>query len=70
MAKEAKIQESVAVTPAESVYSAEELAQNAQALFGVHIDIATAALRLKGVKEATVAEAKAIVKVFAERKVN
>lgn len=54
----------------EDVYDAAEIAQASPRLFGYSIDLATAALDVNGVKRATLAEAKRIIKEFAERKVN
>ena len=56
-------------TPASSVYSAAELAQNAPTLFDYSCDIAAAALRYNHVISSTVDEARKIIKSFAERKV-
>lgn len=54
----------------EDVYEASEIAQAAPRLFGYSVDIATAALDFNGIKRSTLAEAKKIIKDFAERKVN
>ncbi len=54
--------------PAESVYSATELADNHR-LFGVNRDIVVVALRLAGKKTATVSEARGIIDNFKSRKV-
>lgn len=51
-------------------YDAAEIAENAQRLFGYSPDIAATALELAGVKTCTLAEAKEIIKAFAEGKVN
>ena len=50
-------------------YTAEELAKAAGKVFGVPQDVVTAALRMAGVKSATVEEAKKIVTEFAKREV-
>lgn len=55
--------------PNASTYSAAELAQNAQRLFGCSRDIATAALRYNRIRSSTVDEARKIIKAFAERKI-
>lgn len=55
---------------AEPVYSASEIAANARRLFGCSIDIASAALARENIKTCTVEQARAIIKKFAERKVN
>lgn len=55
-------------TPAESVYSASELAANCK-LFGVNRDIVVIALRKAGKNAATVAEAKAIIDKFKTKEV-
>jgi hypothetical protein len=54
--------------PAESVYTAAELAANYK-LFGVNRDIVVVALRKAGKKEATFTEAKAIVDKFKTKEV-
>jgi len=51
-------------------YSAAEIAQNAPRLFGYSQDLASAALELAGKGTYTLAEAKEIIKAFAERKVD
>lgn len=53
----------------EDTYEASEIAKASPKLFGYSIDIATAALAVNGIKSCTVAEAKRIIKEFAERKV-
>ncbi len=58
-----------AAKPTAPEYTAAELAKAAQKVFGVPQDVATAALRLAGVKSATVEEAKKIVSNFAKREV-
>lgn len=55
--------------PAESSYSASEIAQNAPRLFGYSADVASAALNRSKIKSCTLSEAKRIIKDFAERKV-
>lgn len=54
--------------PAESVYSAAELAANHK-MFGVNRDIVVVALKQAGKTFATVSEAKAIIHKFKSRKV-
>lgn len=54
----------------EEVYDAAEIAENAPHLFGYSVDIARAAFEFNGIKRCTLAEAKKIIKEFAERKVN
>lgn len=54
--------------PAESVYTASELAANHK-LFGVNRDIVVVALRKAGRKSATFAEAKAIIDKFKNKEV-
>ena len=49
--------------------TAAELANAAQKVFGVPQDVATAALRMAGVKAATIEEAKKIVQDFAKKEV-
>lgn len=63
-------QEAVAQTqdPAESVYTAAELVKNHRVLNTSHA-IVTVALRLAGVKEATVTEAKKIIEEFKNKEV-
>ena len=53
----------------DSVYTAQELAYNAKALFGVVPECVTAALRMAGIKSCTVNEAKTIVKNFLNQEV-
>jgi hypothetical protein len=50
-------------------FDAEEIAQNADHLFGYSHDLAATALELAGVKRCTLDDAKQIIKEFAERKV-
>ncbi|WP_302618840.1 hypothetical protein [uncultured Oscillibacter sp.] len=56
-------------TKAAPQYTAAELANAAQKVFGVPQDVATAALRMAGVKAATIEEAKKIVQDFAKKEV-
>ena len=56
-------------TKAAPQYTAAELANAAQRVFGVPQDVATAALRMAGVKTATIEEAKKIVQDFAKKEV-
>lgn len=65
-AKEAKQAAGTATAPQ---YTAAELANAAQRVFGVPQDVATAALRMAGVKAATIEEAKKIVQDFAKKEV-
>ncbi len=53
----------------DAAYKAAELAAQAGALFATTPEAVTVALREKGKETATVAEARAIVKAFLERKV-
>lgn len=62
-----KVAETQAAT--EPVYDAAEIAANAEALFGCHPDIATAALKCAGIEHCELAKAKSIIRAFAERKV-
>jgi hypothetical protein len=55
--------------PAETTYSAADLANAARARFGVPPEIVTAALRLAGKQRATLTEARQIVTAFMERTV-
>lgn len=50
-------------------YTAAELANAASRIFGVPQDVVTAALRMAGVKSATIDEAKKIVTKFAKKEV-
>lgn len=52
-----------------SVYTLKELAAASEKVFGTPSECVVAAMRLEGKTEATVEEAKAIVKKFMERKV-
>ena len=56
-------------TKAAPQYTAAELANAAQKVFGVPQDVATAALRMAGVKAATIEEAKKVVTAFAGKEV-
>lgn len=53
----------------EAVYTANELAQAAEKLFGVMPECVTAAFRTEGKAEATKTEAKAIVKKYLSKEV-
>lgn len=66
MTKETKQETARQAVPA---YTARELAQAAKKVFGVSPDIATAALRLAGVENATIAQAEEIIKKFAGKEV-
>lgn len=55
--------------PAAPQYTATELANAANKVFGVPQDVVTAALRMAGVKSTTVEEAKKIVAEFAGKEV-
>ena len=66
-AKETKQQ--TPAKPTTPKYTAAELANAAKKVFGVPQDVVTAALRMAGVKTATVEEAKKIVKEFAGKEV-
>lgn len=55
--------------PTAPQYTAAELANAANKVFGVPQDVVTAALRMAGVKSTTVEEAKKIVKEFAGKEV-
>lgn len=50
-------------------YEAAEIAANAPRLFGYNIDIATAAFKVSGTEKCTLADAKKIIKDFAEKRV-
>ena len=50
-------------------YTAEELVRASKSVFSVSPDIATAALRLAGVKRTTIAEASRIIHDFANKEV-
>ncbi len=66
-AKETKQQ--APAKPAVPQYTAAELANATNRVFGVPQDVVTAALRMAGVKSATVEEAKKIVMEFAGKEV-
>ena len=61
--------EQPAKAPAESKYSAADLASAARARFGVPPEVVQAALKVAQVEKATISEAKKIVKAFMGRKV-
>ena len=61
-------EKATAVVEAQSVYTAEELANNYKA-FGTNRDIVVVALRLAGKKMATFAEAKNIIDKFKNKEV-
>ena len=65
-AKEAKQAAGTATAPQ---YTAAELANAAQKVFGVPQDVVTAALRMAGIKSATIEEAKKVVTAFAGKEV-
>ena len=65
-AKEAKQAAGTATAPQ---YTAAELANAAQRVFGVPQDVVTAALRMAGIKSATIEEAKKVVTAFAGKEV-
>lgn len=67
----AKAQKTEAATPAvtESVYTAQELADNYKA-FGTYREIVVVALRLAGKESATFSEAKAIIEKFKNKEVH
>jgi hypothetical protein len=54
----------------EITYSANELANASRARFGVLPEVVLAAFKMKGIKEATIPEARKIVKAFMERTVD
>ena len=70
MAKEAKMTAIVETAPAAETYDVSEIAANAPRLFGYSKDIATAAFDYTHTVRCTLAEAKQIIKTFAERKVD
>lgn len=49
-------------------YEAAEIAANAPSLFGYHTDIATAAFNVNGIKRCSLADARKIIKDFAEKR--
>ena len=53
----------------EETYEPAEIAANAPRLFGYSVDLATAALSLKVEERYTLADAKRIIKDFAEKRV-
>lgn len=53
----------------ESIYTAEELAENARSLFGVRTECVAAALKVAGIKECTVSKTKEIVEAFMKKEV-
>lgn len=53
----------------EAVYTVEEFAANAEAIFGTSYECVSAALKEKGITECTKQEAVAIVKAFCKREV-
>lgn len=55
--------------PVESVYTAEELAQNAKQIFGTRKECVAAALKVAKLNECTVSKAKEIVKEFLNKEV-
>lgn len=67
-AVEPAVKEAKAVKPVESVYSAEELANNHKA-FGTYREIVVVALRQAGKESATFAEAKTIIEKFKNKEV-
>lgn len=66
---EATVAEKVTPVQAESVYTAEELADNAGNLFGVRTECVAAALKVAGIKECTVSKTKEIVEAFMKKEV-
>lgn len=64
-----KVTTKTAPVQAESVYTAEELAENAGNLFGVRAECVAAALKVAGIKECTVSKTKEIVEAFMEKEV-
>lgn len=65
-----KKNEAAPVQPVEETFELDEIAENAQRLFGYSHDIAATALRQAGIARCTLKEAQTIIKAFAERKVN
>lgn len=55
--------------PTAPQYTAAELANAAQKVFGVPQDVVTAALRMAGIRSATIEEAKRVVMDFARKEV-
>lgn len=64
-----KVTTKAAPVQAESVYTAEELADNAGNLFGVRTECVAAALKVAGIKECTVSKTKEIVEAFMKKEV-
>lgn len=64
-----KVTTKAAPVQVESVYTAEELADNAGNLFGVRTECAAAALKAAGIKECTVSKAGETVKTFMKKEV-
>lgn len=64
-----KVVAKAAPKPAESVYTAEELAENAGNLFSVRTECVAAALKVAGIKECTVSKANEIVESFMKKEV-
>lgn len=64
-----KVTKKIAPVQTESVYKAEELAENAKNLFGLRTECVAAALKVAGIKECTVSEAKGIVETFMKKEV-
>ena len=58
------------VRQTEPVYSATELAANANTLFGVRTECAVAALRTVGITDCTVSKAREIVRTFMKKEVS
>lgn len=58
-----------AVKQQESVYTMEEFAVNAEAIFGTSYECVCAALKEKGIAQCTKAEAMEVVKAFCGREV-
>lgn len=54
----------------ESVYTAEELAENAKEIFGTNYECVAAALKAANISESTISVAKEVVKAFTEKEVN
>ncbi len=74
MAKENKVVETelapvASPPPAESRYTAQEFAANARSVFGHNPDVVSAALKHAKFESGTIAEARAIIDMFAGRKV-
>lgn len=64
-----KVTTKTAPVQEESVYTAEELAENAGNLFGVRAECVAAALKVAGIKECTVSKTKGIVEAFMKKEV-